>query len=66
MGRWWSDYAGESPSGFGIKKQSKKKSKKKTETSVGSPVVNTEFPMQGAQIQSLVRELKSHRLRGVA
>ena len=66
MGRWLSDYTGESPFGFGIKKQSKKKSKKKTETSVGSPVVNTEFPMQGAQIQSLVRELKSHRLRGVA
>lgn len=53
MGRRLSDYTGESPFEFGIKKQSKKKSKKKTETSVGSPVVNTEFPMQGRRFNPL-------------
>ena len=33
----------------------------------GSPVIKTRsFPLQGAQVQSLVRELRSHMLPGVA
>ena len=32
--------------------------------SLGGPVVNTVLPLQGAWIQSLVGELRSHQLRG--
>ena len=31
----------------------------------GSPVVKTALPLQGVQVQSLVRELGSHRLHGM-
>ena len=32
----------------------------------GSPVVNTlEFPLQGMWVRSLVKELKSHKVKGV-
>ena len=32
----------------------------------GGPVVKTALPLQGAQVRSLVRELKSHLPRGAA
>ena len=34
-------------------------------TSSGDPVVKTVFPMQGAQIQFLIKELRSHMTHGV-
>ena len=33
---------------------------------LGGPVVKTVLPLQGAQVQSLVRELKSHMLLNAA
>ena len=32
----------------------------------GSPMVKTQLPMQGARVQSLVRELRSHKPCGTA